>query len=251
VLEENLHRFNVPGFRPGKAPDDKLASGLASLCYHHPATGPVLMLVLILALAASLRAAPAGALNASEGEARISGNHVITGSGMAEVLLTPGCFLRVGEQSEATLDRVGTGEARLRLDSGEALLEVIDSAAPIVIEQGVATVTLRQAGLYGFGNGVVRIYAGQAEFTNGTRQTIAGAGSTVRLRGLRKTVLTPAPEDRLFSWSRLRSAQLSAGECCGSGRPQRRQRVGSSVDLERLVRFLHLPRGLGRNERTF
>jgi hypothetical protein len=35
ALEAHLPRVNVPGFRPGKAPDDKLAGGLASLGYHH------------------------------------------------------------------------------------------------------------------------------------------------------------------------------------------------------------------------
>lgn len=35
VLEAHLPRINVPGFRPGKAPDDRLAESLASLCYRH------------------------------------------------------------------------------------------------------------------------------------------------------------------------------------------------------------------------
>jgi hypothetical protein len=35
LLEAHLSHINVPGFRPGKAPNDKLADGLASFCYHH------------------------------------------------------------------------------------------------------------------------------------------------------------------------------------------------------------------------
>ena len=34
VLEDYMRRIEVPGFRPGKAPTNKLAGGLAALCFH-------------------------------------------------------------------------------------------------------------------------------------------------------------------------------------------------------------------------
>jgi hypothetical protein len=35
LLEEHVHRIEVPGFRPGKAPAEKLANILASRCFNH------------------------------------------------------------------------------------------------------------------------------------------------------------------------------------------------------------------------
>jgi hypothetical protein len=53
------------------------------------------------------------------GQALETGN-----DGYAEVLLTPGAFLRVGPNSELSLTAVGLADTRINLARGNALVEV-------------------------------------------------------------------------------------------------------------------------------
>src|SRR5579872_4060865 len=81
-----------------------------------------------------------GTLNAINGEVSINGNPVKstsgetpialetsqiirTGQGMVEILLNPGCFLRLGKASELTLETAPPPEIRIKLLKGEALVE--------------------------------------------------------------------------------------------------------------------------------
>ena len=130
---------------------------------------------------------------------------------MAEILLAPGSFLRLGEQSKLTLETIGTPDVRVRLDSGEALLEVIALPVPIVVKQDGVSAVIRKPGLYEFDqkHSAMRVYAGEADLSKGGRRTIASQGISVGVRSLRKYALSPIPGDPLLSWSRIRSEQLS------------------------------------------
>src|SRR5581483_5247086 len=82
---------------------------------------------------------PPGAINYVEGQVSINGqnlnrtsagstvlgpNQVIeTGQGYAEVLLTPGAFLRVGHNSEVRLITAGLADTKLAVIHGSAMLE--------------------------------------------------------------------------------------------------------------------------------
>jgi hypothetical protein len=116
------------------------------------------------------------------------GSLIKTGDGMAELLLNPGSFLRVGKHSELTLDLARAPQIRVRLRHGEALLEVLDvQDAPVVLEQNGVTVPVRKPGLYELKgkHPVIAVYDHEARVPSDNRST-------------------------LLSWSRTRSEQLSS-----------------------------------------
>jgi hypothetical protein len=173
---------------------------------------PVLLALFVLSAPARVAAAsPAGTLNSFEGKVWEVGRTFRTEQGMAEILLAPGSFLRLGERSKLTLEAIGTPDVRAWLESGEALLEVIALPVPIVLKQDSATAVIRKPGLYGFDpkHSVMSVYAGEAQFSKGGYQTIASQGTSVGVRSHRKYALSPIPGDPLLSWSRIRSEQLS------------------------------------------
>jgi hypothetical protein len=186
------------------------------------------VLICSIAMAASppTGSARPGTLNAVTGEvsidgvplnpigtapATIEGGRIIrTGEGMAEILLNPGSFLRLGKASELQLPMAGTG-IKAELRRGEALLEVLDAGGPLTMEQSGVTATVGKPGLYEFNQkrSLIAVYAGEARLNKEGKQLVANAGFAVRTRGFRVSRASPDPGGVLFSWSRSRSEQLS------------------------------------------
>ncbi|MDP9113249.1 MAG: FecR domain-containing protein [Acidobacteriota bacterium] len=139
------------------------------------------------------------------------GRRIRTGQGMAEILLSPGSFLRIGKWSELLLENTGTCEIRTRLQRGEALVEVLDPGAALTVEQDGVTAIVRNPGLYEFNQerSVVAVYAGQALLNKDDQQLVATAGLGVGTRCFRVFRTNPDPSNALLSWSRSRSEQLS------------------------------------------
>src|SRR5579863_6490417 len=94
------------------------------------------------------------------------GETLSTTTGKVEMLLTPGVFVRLGEQSAATMISSGLTDTRMSLDQGEALVEVAEihpeNDLRIVVD-GKST-ELMKTGLYDFNAGlrVVRVLDGEA-----------------------------------------------------------------------------------------
>jgi hypothetical protein len=92
-----------------------------------------------------------------------------TGDGRAEVLLTPGAFLRLGENSAVRLVSGKLTDSRLEFLSGSAVIEADSSAAQgeeiVTILYHGAAVRLRKAGVYRFDSepAQLRVYSGEAE----------------------------------------------------------------------------------------
>jgi hypothetical protein len=139
------------------------------------------------------------------------GRAIKTGEGMAELLLAPGGFLRLGNHSELTLEAAGTPEVRVRLGTGEALIEVLDLQAPIVLEQNGVTAVVRKPGLYDFDakHAAMAVYAGEAQFSKGKKRIIVSKGFGVRTRSLREVEAHPGSGSTVLSWSSFRSELLS------------------------------------------
>src|SRR5437899_1562440 len=88
------------------------------------------------------KTAQPGSLNYVEGQAAINdqtvdsqsvgsavlqaGETLATQNGKAEILLTPGVFLRVGDASSVQMLNGGLANTELRLDQGEAMVEVTE-----------------------------------------------------------------------------------------------------------------------------
>jgi hypothetical protein len=173
----------------------------------------------------------AGMINVADGEVFLAGKAVEpkgsdiiqisagdllkTGEGRAEVLLTPGAFLRMPDQSAFTLDRTNLEDVRLTLTSGSVLVEVAEllESNSITVKLRDAEITLSKGGLYRFsadpanirvfeGEALVRTPAGEQKLKK-SRQLTESAG--VWQAGRFDTDDT----DALFRWSRRRSEYVA------------------------------------------
>jgi hypothetical protein len=146
------------------------------------------------------------------------GETLSTTTGKVEMLLTPGVFVRLGDQSAATLQAAGLTNTRMTLDEGEALIEVAEihpeNELRILVD-GVVT-ELVKTGLYDFSGDLhsVRVLDGEAWVAyNGKRIKIKG-GRMLDFTNLdsMKAVKFDKKEveaEDLYRWTTLRSSYLA------------------------------------------
>src|SRR6266568_9307656 len=179
----------------------------------------------------SKHTATPGTLNYVEGQASIgdqnldskavgsaevqAGQVLATQNGKAEVLLTPGVFLRLGSNSSVKMISPGLTNTQLALNQGEAMLEVdeIHSQNDIRIGQPGAETHVLKTGLYNFdaSNHEMRVFDGKADVLAGDQKvTVKGGhdlalntGGKLKAQGFDKKAL--AESDDLYRWSSLRS----------------------------------------------
>lgn len=101
--------------------------------------------------------AKAGLVNAVDGTANVrvqeqvaAGAPIQTGTGRVEILLNPGTFLRLDEDSEAVLDSVDLTDIQVRLLSGSAIVDStnVEKDSPIRVTYGTETLTISKPGIY-------------------------------------------------------------------------------------------------------
>jgi hypothetical protein len=140
-----------------------------------------------------------------------AGGALQTGQGMAEVLLSPGIFVRLGARSDFTLETSGTSAIKCKLAKGEALVEVVEASPALTIQQNGVSARLRRPGLYEFNEkrALIAVYVGESLLNKDGRQLVANTGTGVGARGFRVFRTSPDPGSALFSWSRSRAEQLS------------------------------------------
>jgi hypothetical protein len=187
-----------------------------------------------LAWAAPTTAQP-GALNYIEGQARIgdqtlssksvgsavlnSGDVLTTGNGRAELLLTPGVYMRVGKNSAVRMDSPELMNTRVEVLQGEAMVEadLLHKEDHVLIAERGAITEVQKKGIYDFDadNGTVRVYDGKAEVNAGDQHTEVGKGKQVLvsqsqpLKAQKFDRDSAATNDPLYSWSKLRSEYLA------------------------------------------
>lgn len=159
------------------------------------------------------------ALNSkSIGSAELQAGQVIaTQDGKAEILLTPGVFLRVGNNSVVQMISPSEADTRLAVEKGHAMIEVAEIHPQNdirVIENG-ATIHLLKTGLYDFNarQDAFRVFDGKAK--------VRAEDKSVTVKGnheltLQSATLKPKKFDKkdyengdLYKWSSLRSAYLA------------------------------------------
>lgn len=146
------------------------------------------------------------------------GNVLETQKGRAEVLLSPGVFLRLGEYSSVRMLSPDLLDTRLQLLRGSALVEVADlkknNQIRLVDDSGAQT-TLLKRGVYRFNadNDTVAVYDGKAKVMSDDRVIELKSGREVSLNGPLTEQKFDKKEtqeaDPLYAWSKLRSEQLS------------------------------------------
>jgi hypothetical protein len=169
-----------------------------------------------------------GVLNSFTGDVWINGTHanassagratletgqeISTHEGMAELLLTPGSFLRLGSGSILRLESLSASDVRLRLKQGRAIVEVLIPRPAIIMEQSGVMAAFQKSGLYGFdkGRGEIAVYSGEARLSRSGKQLLADQGFGVKTRRFREVRVAANSTDRVIAWSNLRSEQLSS-----------------------------------------
>jgi hypothetical protein len=190
-----------------------------------------------VALAQTANPAVPGTVNYVEGSASINGRALNqqsvgyaqlqpgqvlqTANGRAELLLTPGVFLRVGENSAVRMISPNLLNTQIALDRGRADIEVdeIHPRNDIQVSEGSANTRLLKDGLYAFDadKGTVRVFKGEAALLEQT-----GSGQKlVKVKGDHQVGLAGnevvqavsfdrnQAEDPLYNWSSLRSQYLA------------------------------------------
>jgi len=137
-----------------------------------------------------------------------------TQSGHAEILLTPGVFLRLDRHSSFRMISNKLTDTKVEILSGSALLEANEILKDnhISVKMGDAETVLLKTGLYHFNSaaGQVRTFAGKAQVSNASNSAELKGGRTL----LVGSSLTPdkfnkkKSQDELYAWSLQRDARL-------------------------------------------
>jgi hypothetical protein len=177
--------------------------------------------------------AKAGVVNLVEGDANVirarpfampemlisgdelqSGDTVKTGTnGRAEILLNPGCYLRLGAQSEFVFLFDNLTIDRLKLLRGSAVLEVSAIEGSITVETPKARFEIARDGLYRFNVGADgkaevavhkgRVLVGDTTIKKGKRAAVEGGTAAI-------AKLNKKDADALDDWSKDRAKALIA-----------------------------------------
>ena len=191
-----------------------LCAGLAAA--QNPASGAVPGTLNYLEGSASIDGQALGAR--SIGSARVGLNQVLeTQQGRVEILLTPGVFLRLDNNSAVRMISPNLIDTRVELLRGEAMVE----AAEIFKENNLRIVVngnstlLSKPGLYRFNadHPEVSVFDGEAFVTIGDRQIKVTKGHQVLLTGAVKANKfdRDRSHDALYAWSNLRSDSWVSG----------------------------------------
>jgi hypothetical protein len=144
------------------------------------------------------------------------GQTLSTLAGKVEILLTPGVFLRLADNSAITMVSPELANTQVRLEHGRAMVEVLDirKENDIRILMNGSAVRLLKKGLYDFDatRDEVRVFHGSAEIIAGNRHFKLGDNQTVTIgdTALKAVHFESRPyEDEFYRWSGLRSGYLS------------------------------------------
>ncbi len=139
-----------------------------------------------------------------------------TEQGRAEILLTPGVFLRVGENSSVRMVSTDLTDTRVEFLAGSALVECDDMPkdnAVTMVHSGTNVMILK-SGLYRFDDNPPRVgvYGGEAKL-------VAASGKVLNLRNGRQATLegnieeskfdAKLEQDALYRWSSRRSDYIA------------------------------------------
>src|ERR1051326_3721199 len=138
-----------------------------------------------------------------------------TEEGRAEILLTPGVFLRLGENSSVKMISNRLSDTRVEVLGGEALVECTELLKDnqVTMRYKDATIALTKHGLYRFDvpPGRLRVYDGEAIVRNESGQLTAKKGHEVMLNGgaLMASKFDSKDGDELMRWASRRSGYIS------------------------------------------
>jgi hypothetical protein len=140
-----------------------------------------------------------------------AGGLLETQDGKAEVLLTPGVFLRVGDQSRVRMLKPSLIDTQIAIEAGESMVEVDQyiHASHLTVSMRGGLTEIEKNGLYRFmadGEASVAVIDGKAEVSFGEKHTGVGKGHEAVLSdALRTRDFDKNRDDDLYAWSNIRA----------------------------------------------
>ena len=194
---------------------------------------PVLFAAALAATAQQGPVARPGSVNYIEGQVTLNGQSLSrasigsaeaapgqlleTQNGRAEMLLTPGVFVRLNQNSAVRMISPDLVDTRVEVVSGEAMVEadyVTKDNHLAVIDHGI-TVNVEKNGVYDFNatNPMVSVYDGEARVTLGDKSFNVKKGHDLALADTgqkpKEGKFDSDSYNALYSWSRLRSSSMA------------------------------------------
>ena len=142
----------------------------------------------------------------------------------AEILLNPGSYLRLAENSEFQFDDISLDHLKLRLTKGSAIVEatgVADMDLGINVTTPNAAFTIIRSGIYRINvepeSSILAVYKGRASY--GPNADVLKGGNSVRLsNGVAELAKVPKEKDAFELWSKQRAQLLAKANERLSGR---------------------------------
>jgi len=142
------------------------------------------------------------------------GDKVITGAdGKAEILLNPGSFARLAENSNFEFATTSLDDLQLKLNSGSAMFEVItDAEFAFAVNTPKATFYIVKSGVYRVdilsdGTGKIEVWKGGARANN--TEIKGGKQATVSGNDVAVAKFDRGEKDALEVWSKTRAKELA------------------------------------------
>jgi hypothetical protein len=154
----------------------------------------------------------------SVGSAKLdAGQSLSTANGRAEILLTPGIFLRLDDHSALQMISPGLADTIMTLEKGRAMVEVatIRPENNVRIGEDGSSVQLLKAGLYDFdaNRGEIRVFDGKALVQVADQRIEVKGGHELTLNSAEKLKSRKfdkkASTDDFYRWASLRSSYLA------------------------------------------
>jgi FecR protein len=146
-----------------------------------------------------------------------NGQSLNTAAGKVEVLLVPGTFLRVDDNSSVRMVNAGLADTQVEITKGRAMVEATDISKNnnIRVDENGVTTRILKNGLYDFDSAqsTIRVLKGKAEVLENDkkidlgreRELLLNDGAQPKARDFDARKY----EDAFFRWSALRSGYLS------------------------------------------
>ncbi len=155
-----------------------------------------------------------------------TGQRLTTGNGKAEILLTPGVFFRVGNNSSVKMISPSITNTELSLENGHAMVEVaeIHPENDIRVTEDGVSARLVKTGLYDFNQkqDELRVFDGKAVVEGGPKEVTVKGGRELSLVAnnspkVQKFDRKSYDEGDLYRWSSLRSSYLAEANVDAAG----------------------------------
>jgi hypothetical protein len=172
-----------------------------------------------------------------------NGSELRTENGRAEVILTPGVFLRVGENSGVRMVSNRLADTQVEFLGGSVVVDSMASSgsAPITMLYGLYQARIQKQGCYRFNANPaeLKVENGEIELLRGRNWETVSAGHVVPLSGeLAPRYYVAGNDDALDRWNTARNKSISENNLAANGADLSTVMDGWQNDPDAVIRAL-------------